>query len=88
VWIGVELFANNGGKTFIRLPSWARHGIRVCSPLLYLVDPVVDLCSRERFCAGVIPEFEQDLNRLHALVGQEFDDVPLFQFHRFGTFQR
>jgi hypothetical protein len=36
----------------------------------------------------VIPESGQDLNPLHALVGEEFDDVPLFQFHPFGTFQR
>jgi hypothetical protein len=88
VWIGVELSGNDGGKTFIRLPSWARHGIEVCSPQLYLVDPGVDLCSRECFCAVVIPESGQDLNPLHALVGEEFDDVPLFQFHRFGILQR
>jgi hypothetical protein len=42
----------------------------------------------KRFCAVVIPESGQDLNRLHALVGEEFDDGPLFQFHRFRTFQR
>jgi hypothetical protein len=87
VWIGIEFSGNDSGKTFIRLPSWARHGIEISSPPLHLVDPVVYLCSRERFCAIVIPESGQDLNPLHALVGEEFDDLPLFQFPFFGTFQ-
>jgi hypothetical protein len=35
----------------------------------------------------VIPESGQDLNPLHAFVGEELDDVPLFGFHYFGAFQ-
>jgi hypothetical protein len=35
----------------------------------------------------VIPESGPDLNPLHAFVGEELDDVPLFEFHYFGAFR-
>jgi hypothetical protein len=77
MWIGIEISSNDSGKTFIGLPSGDREGIEVYSPPLHLVDPVVDLGSRERLDPIVIPESGQDLNLLHAYVGEELDDVQL-----------
>jgi hypothetical protein len=85
VWIVIELSSNDSSKAFIILPSGARYGIEIRSPPLHLVDQVVDLGSRERLRPIVIPESGQDLNRLHAFVGEELDDLPLFEFHYFGA---
>jgi hypothetical protein len=87
VWIGIELSSNDSGKIFIRLPSGAGSDIEVSCPQLHLVDPVVDLGSRERLDPIVIPESGEDLNPLHAFVSEELDDAPLFEFHHFGAFR-
>jgi hypothetical protein len=44
---------------------------------LLLVEPIVDLSSRKYLDFIVLPESEQDLDLLHALVDKESDAVSL-----------
>jgi hypothetical protein len=84
--IGIELAGDNGGETFVGLSSWACDGVKVRSPPLGLVDPEVRLCSREYIHPIMLFETFHDLNPWHAFIGEEFDDIALFNFHGFDTF--
>jgi hypothetical protein len=88
MWIGMEFTGENGGETFIGLSSGACDGAKVRSPLLYLVDPEVHLCSRECILSILLSETFDDLDPWHAFIGEEFDDIALFKFHEFDTFFR
>jgi hypothetical protein len=85
--IGIELAGDNGGETFTGLSSGACDGVKVRSPPLCLVDPEVHLCSRECILPIMLSETFDDLDRWHAFIGEEFDDIALFKFHDFGTFR-
>jgi hypothetical protein len=84
--IGIELAGDNGGETFIELSSAACDGVKVHSPPLYLVDPEVHLCSRECILSIRLFETFDDLDPWYAFIGEEFDDIALFNFHDFDTF--
>jgi hypothetical protein len=84
--IGIELAGDNGGETFIGLSSGACDGAKVRSPPLYLVDPEVHLCSRERILPIMLSETFDDLDPWHAFIGEEIDDIALFNFYDFDPF--
>jgi hypothetical protein len=84
--IGIELAGDNSGETFIGLSSGACDGAKVRSPPLYLVDPEVHLCSRECILRRRLAETFNNLDPWHAFIGEEFNDIALFNFHDFDTF--
>jgi hypothetical protein len=84
--IGIELAGDNGSETFIGLSSGARSGVNVRSAPLYLVDPERQSCSRECIFSKRLSETFDDLNPWHAFIGEEFDDIAMFNFHDFDTF--
>jgi hypothetical protein len=84
--IGIELASDNGGEAFIRLSSGACDGVKVRSSRVYLVDPEVHLCSRECILPIMLFATFEDLDPWHAFIGEEFDDIALFNFHDFDTF--
>jgi hypothetical protein len=83
--IGIALAGDNGGETFIGLSSGACDGAKVCSPPLYLIDPEVQLCLRECILPIMLSETFDDLDPWHAFIGEEIDDIALFNFHDFDT---
>jgi hypothetical protein len=84
--IGIELAGDNGGETFIGLSSRACDGVKVRSPPLYLIDPEVQLCSRECILSIMLSETFGDLDPWHGFIGEEFDGIASFNFHAFGIF--
>jgi hypothetical protein len=84
--IVIELAGDNGGETFIGLSSGACDGAKVRSPPLYLVDPEVHLCSRECILPIMLSETFDDLDSWHAFIGEEIDDIALFNFYDFDPF--
>jgi hypothetical protein len=86
--IGMELAGEEGDETFIGLSSGACDGVKVRSAPPYFVDPEVHLCSRECILSIMLSETFDDLDPWHAFIGEEFDDIALFNFHDFATFVR
>jgi hypothetical protein len=86
--IGIEFAGNNGCETFIGLSSGACDGVKVRSPPLYPIDPEVHLCSRVYFLPIMLFETFDDLDLWHAFIGEELDDIALFNFHDFEAFVR
>jgi hypothetical protein len=85
MWISIELANDNGGETFIGLSSGACDGVQVRSPPLYLVDPEVQLRSRQCILPIMLSETFDDLDPWHAFNGEEFDELALFNFHDLDT---
>jgi hypothetical protein len=84
--IGIELAGDNGGGTFIGFSSGACDGVKVRSSPLYFVDPEAHLCSRECILSLRLFETFDNLDPWYAFIGEEFDDIALFNFHIFDTF--
>jgi hypothetical protein len=84
--IGIELVGDNGGETFIGLSSGACDGVKVRFPPLYLIDPEVQLCSRECILPIMLSETFDDSNPWHAFIGEEIDDIALLNFYDIGAF--
>jgi hypothetical protein len=77
---------DNGGETFIGLSSGACDSVKVRSPSLYLVDPEVHFYSRECILSIMLSETFDDLDPWHAFIGEEFDDMAMFNFNDFDPF--
>jgi hypothetical protein len=84
--IGIELARDDGSETFIGLSSGACDSAKIRSLSLYLVDPEVPLCSRECILPIMLSETFDDLDPWHAFIGEEFDDMVLFNFYDFDSF--
>jgi hypothetical protein len=84
--VGIEIAGDNGGETFIGLSSVACDGVKLRSPLLCFVDPEVHLYSRECILPIMLSETFDDLDPWHAFIGEEIDDIALFNVYDFDLF--
>jgi hypothetical protein len=84
--VGIELSHNKGSKTFIGLSFRACNNAEIDSTQLDFGDPEIYLRSRELMVPLMFFQTANDFDSENALIRENFDNIPLFNFHLLDTF--
>jgi hypothetical protein len=84
----IEFRNNKASKTLVGLSSGACDIVEIGSPLLYFVDPKIDLCSGKYILPIKMPETGNNLDLSDIFACEKCNDVSFFDFHIFDTFSR